>query len=144
MVTESSPGCGMEHLARVRVFISASLPHTTLRRGGSWPGAAEDEQIIGDDPEAHPALHPALTVVPTPPEPMTTLERADPAFDPGTPAERRAGNPRARLARLPRQYDVPDPAILRRAFIRARGEAAVGDGEPRGAVEKRNVTIQRR
>src|SRR5437879_11947556 len=64
---------------------------------------------------------------------MTTLERADPSFAPRAPAERRAGNPRALLAGLPRQHDVPDPAVLRRAFIRARGEAAVGDGELRGA-----------
>src|SRR5256886_15202009 len=86
--------------------------------------------------------HPALAAVPAPPEPMTTLERADPSFAPRAPAERRAGNPRALLAGLPRQHDVPDPAVLRRAFIRARGEAAVGDGELRGAIEERHVTIQ--
>src|SRR5437870_742621 len=143
MMTESNPGCGMELLARVRVFI-LYLSHARhrFRRGGSWPGAAEHQQVIGDDPEPHPALHPALAVVPAAPEPMTTLERADPSFAPRAPAERRAGDPRALLAGLPRQHDVPDPAILRRAFIRARGEAAVGDGELRGAIEERNVTIQ--
>src|SRR5437667_10283874 len=73
---------------------------------GSWPGAAEHQQVIGDDPEPHPTLHPALTMVPAAPEPMTALERADPTFAPGAPAERRAGNPRALLAGLPRQPDV--------------------------------------
>ena len=143
MMTESNPGCGMELLARVRVFI-LYLSHARhrFRRGGSWPGAAEHQQVIGDDPEPHPALHPALAVVPAAPEPMTALERADPAFAPRAPAERRAGKPRALFAGLPRQHDVPDPAVLRRAFIRARGEAAVGDGELRGAVEERDVTIQ--
>src|SRR5438309_4406556 len=143
MMTESNPGCGMELLARVRVFI-LYLSHARhrFRRGGSWPGAAEHQQVIGDDPEPHPALHPALAVVPAAPEPMTALERADPAFAPRAPAERRAGKPRALFAGLPRQHDVPDPAVLRRAFIRARGEAAVGDGELRGAVEERHVTIQ--
>src|SRR5437016_9063860 len=143
MMTESNPGCGMELLARVRVFI-LYLSHARhrFRRGGSWPGAAGRRQVIGDDPDPHPALHPALAVVPAAPEPMTTLERADPSFAPRAPAERRAGNPRALLAGLPRQHDVPDPAVLRRAFIRARGEAAVGDGELRGAIEERHVTIQ--
>src|SRR5437867_11940536 len=143
MMTESNPGCGMELLARVRVFI-LYLSHARhrFRRGGSWPGAAEHQQVIGDDPEPHPALHPALATVPAPPEPMTALERADPSFAPRAPAESRAGNPRARLAGLPRQHDVPNPAVQRRAFIRARGEAAVGDGELRGAVEERNMTIQ--
>src|SRR2546429_4032434 len=50
------------------------------------------------------------------------------------------GQPGALLAGQLRQHDVPDPAVLRSAFIRARGEAAVGDGELRGAVEERNVT----
>jgi hypothetical protein len=86
---------------------------------------------------------PALAVVPAAPEPMTALERADPAFAPGAPAESRAGNPRALLAGMPRQHDVPNPAVLRRAFIRARGKGAVGDGELRGAIEERHVTIRR-
>src|SRR5882672_504823 len=73
---------------------------------------------------------------------MTTLERTDPAFAPRAPAESRAGDPRALLAGLPRQHDVLDAAVLRRAFIRARGEAAVGDGELRWAIEERYVTIQ--
>src|SRR3989442_610619 len=147
MTTETDPECGMELLAKVRVLISASLP--ALRRcrpsecpGGSWPGAAEHQQVIGHDTEPHPALHPVLAAVPAAPEPMTALERADPSFAPRAPAERRAGDPRARLAGHPRQHDVPDPAVLRSALIRARGEAAVGDGELRGAVEERDVTIQ--
>jgi len=67
---------------------------------------------------------------------MTTLERADPPFDPGAPAESRAGNPRARLAGQPRQHDVSDPAGLRGAFIEAGGEATVRDGELWGTVEE--------
>src|SRR2546428_8339509 len=73
---------------------------------------------------------------------MTALERADPSFAPRAPAESRAGNPRALLARLPRQHDVPDPAVLRRAFIGPGGKTAIGDGQLRGAVEERDVTIQ--
>src|SRR5438128_8316734 len=99
---------------------------------GSWPGAAEHEQVIGDDAEPDPALHPALATVPAPPEPMTALERADPSFAPRAPAESRAGNPRALLARLPRQHDVPDPAVLRRAFIGPGGKTAIGDAQLRG------------
>src|SRR2546428_9677961 len=73
---------------------------------------------------------------------MTTLERADPSFAPRAPAESRAGNPRALLAGLPRQHDVPDPAVLRGAFIGPRGKAAIGDGQLGGAIEERDVTIQ--
>src|SRR5256712_11493439 len=109
---------------------------------GSWPGAAEHQQVIGDDTESHPALHPALAAVPAPPEPMTALERADPSFAPRAPAESRAGNPRPLLAGLPRQHDVPDPAVLRGAFIGPRGKAAIGDGQLRGALEERDVPIQ--
>src|SRR4029450_1539243 len=127
-------------------FSICSLHRADGRRSevsrGSWPGAAEPQQVIGDDAEPHPALHPALAAVPAAPEPMTALERADPSFASRAPAERRAGDASALLARRPRQYDVPDPAVLRRAFIRARGEAAVGDGELRGALEERHVTIQ--
>src|SRR2546425_1812552 len=126
-------GCSFLHLFHI---IDCRRP------GGSWPGAAEHQQVIGDDSEPHPALPPALAVVPAPAEPMTALERADPAVAPRAPAESRAGNPGALLAGQPRQHDVPDPAVLGGAFIRARGEAAVGDGELRGAVEERNVTIQ--
>src|SRR2546426_8140635 len=75
---------------------------------------------------------------------MTALERADPSFAPRAPPESCAGNPRARRAEQPRQDDVVDAAVMRKAFIRPGGEAAVGDGELRGAVEERNVTIQGR
>ena len=73
---------------------------------------------------------------------MTTFECADAPFTAGTPAERRPRGSRAFFTRLARQHDVSDPAVLRRLFIRARGEAAVGDGELWGAVEERNVSIQ--
>ena len=77
---------------------------------------AEHQQVLGDDTEPHPALHPALAAVPASAEPMTALERADPSFAPRAPAESRTGNPRALLAGLPRQHDGPDPAVLRGAF----------------------------
>ena len=89
-------------------------------------------RLCGDDPEAHPALHPALAVVPTAPEPMTTLERADPAFDPGTPAESRAGNPHTRLAGLPRQHDVPDLQSWR--CLRTSIRQDHGRGRPQSAA----------
>ena len=127
------------------------LPGHSLRDGRrsevsrrSWPGAPEDQQIIGDDPQPDPALHPALTAVPASPQAMTALERADPSFTPRAPAEGRAGHPGAPLAGLPRQHDVPDPTVSRRAFIGARGKAAVGDGQARRVTEERDVTIQSR
>jgi hypothetical protein len=35
--------------------------------GGSWPGPTEHQQVIGDDAQPDPALHPALPAVPAPP-----------------------------------------------------------------------------
>src|SRR5439155_26311492 len=75
-------------------------------------------------------------------EPMTALERADPSFTPRGPAERGPGDPRTRLAAQARQDDVVHATVMRKAFIRPGSEAAVGDGELRGAAEERDVTIQ--
>src|SRR5712664_2267285 len=150
MTIDIAPGCGMECLARVRVLISAfppsiaSIAHHPAVPSGSWPGAAEHQQVIGDDTEPDPALHPALTAVPAPPQSVTSLERADPSFTTRAPAKRRACRPGALLAGLPRQHDVPDPAVVRRALIGPRGKASIGDGQLRRVVEEGDVAIQRR
>src|SRR5205814_1277959 len=92
----------------------------------SWPSATENQQIIGDDSEPHPTLHAALAAVSAAPQAMTALERADPSFASCSPAEGEAGNPRADFAGLAREHDVPDSALVRAAFIRRRGKAAIG------------------
>jgi len=72
---------------------------------------------------------------------MTALERADPSFAPVR--QRSAARAiRERFSRDCRGSTTCGPAVLGRPFIRARGEAAVGDGELRGAIEERNVAIQ--
>ena len=121
----------MELLGRVWMLISAprlcmaSMADPLRSQAVHGPARPRTSRLLAM------TLHPTLTAVPAPPQPMTALERADTAFAPRTPAESRAGNPRALLAGLPQQHDVPDPAVLRRAFIGPRGEAAIGDGQLR-------------
>src|SRR6266436_4171800 len=107
----------------------------------SWPGATEYQQIIGNDPQPDPALHAAFTAVPAPPQAMTMLEGADPPFTSRAPAEGRAGQPGALLVRLAWQHDVPDPTVLRRTLIGARGEPPIGEAwaatqNPQGARDE--------
>src|SRR3989442_15855721 len=106
-------------------------------RSRSWSCSGEGEQIVGDDTQAHPPLHPTRTSVPTSPQPMTTFERADASFTAGTPAERRPRGSRAFFTRLARQHDVSDPAIARRALVAARSKAAVGDEIGRASCRER-------
>src|SRR5438132_1581431 len=93
------------------------------------PGPAEHQQIISDDTEPDPTLHPALAAVSAAPQTMTALERTDPSFTARSPAEGQAGNSRAGCARLARKHDVPDSALVPEAFIHCRGKAAISDGE---------------
>src|SRR6266702_1250310 len=147
MTTDIGRGCGKELVTRVRVLISGfPAIYCDGRRSEiasrSWPGATKYQQIIGDDPQADPALHPALPTVPAPAQSMTALERADPPFTSRAPAEGRTGQPGALLVRLAWQHDVPDPTVLRRTFIGARGEPPIGDGQVRRVTEQRDVPIQ--
>src|SRR5207249_2642504 len=105
-------------------------------------GPAEHQQVVGDDPEPHPTLHPALAAVPAAPQAMTALERADPSFTSRSPAEGHAVTPRAGFAGLAREHDVPDPALASSALVRRRSKAAIGDGELRGAVKELDMPIQ--
>src|SRR5256885_8563913 len=108
----------------------------------SWPRATEHQQIIGDDSEPHPTLHAALAAVSAAPQAMTALERADPSFASCSPAEGEAGNPRADFPGLAREHDVPDSALVRAAFIRRRGKAAIGDRELGRAAKELDMSIQ--
>src|SRR2546426_3759165 len=111
-------------------------------RSRSWSRSGEGEQIVGDDTQAHPPLHPTRTSIPTSPQPMTTFERADASFTACAPAQRRSSGARAFFTRLAWQHDVSDTTVARRALVVARGKAAVGDGQVRSVVEEGDVTIQ--
>src|SRR5215470_1539574 len=144
--------CRIEVLAAARPLNSALLAFTSslspgLHRvmaipGRSWSRAGEHEQVIREDPQPDPPLHPAGASVPTSPESVTTFQCADASFAAGAPAQRCARNTRARLPRLARQDDVPDTAILRRALIIPGREPAVGHRQARRVIEQRNVSIQ--
>src|SRR5215467_46212 len=118
--------CGIEALAAARPLNSAFVAFTSsiwpvlhsarAVPGCSWPGAGEHEQIIGEHPQPHPPLHPADASVATPPQSVTTFQCADASFAACAPAQSSARRARARLPRLARQDDVPDPAVRRRAL----------------------------
>src|SRR5437762_13708923 len=116
----SDPHFGSSALHRVDGVDLREPPRLRAR-----PGRAQ--QIIRDDTEPHPTLHPALAAVSAAPQTMTALERTDPSFTARSPAEGQAGNSRAGCARLARQHDSPGPALVRDAFIRRRGKATVSD-----------------
>src|SRR5207245_7372409 len=85
MAAEIGLGCAMRCVAGVRILILAPLRSTewmeliSASRRGSGPGPAEHQQIIRDDTEPHPTLHPALAAVSAAPQTMTALERTDPS-----------------------------------------------------------------
>src|SRR6266436_796909 len=116
--------------------------HAPAASGRSWPGAGEDQQVIGEHPQSNPPLHAAGAAVPAPPQSVTAFECADASFAACAPAQGCARGARPRLPMLARQHDVPDPAVLRAAFIAPRGEATVGDRQLRRATEERDVPIQ--
>src|SRR6059036_3602397 len=148
MAAEIGLGCAMRCVARVRILILAPLRSTewmeliSASRRGSGPGPAEHQQIIRDDTEPHPTLHPALAAVSAAPQTMTALERTDPSFTARSPAEGQAGNSRAGCARLARKHDMPDSALVRDAFIHRRGKATVSDGELRRAAKELDMSVQ--
>src|SRR5881296_438881 len=148
MAAEIGLGCAMRCVARVRILILAPLRSTewmeliSASRRGSGPGPAEHQQIIRDDTEPDPTLHPALAAVSAAPQTMTALERTDPSFTARSPAEGQAGNSRAGCARLARKHDVPDSALVREAFIHRRGKAAISDGELGRTAKERDMSVQ--
>src|SRR5215510_16318717 len=107
----------------VTSFISPGPRRVGAAPGRSWPRAGEHEQVIGEHPEPDPPLHPAGASIPTPLESVTAFEGADTSLAAGAPAEGRSRQSRALLARLARQDDVPDTALLRRALIAPGREA---------------------
>src|SRR5438876_12096428 len=92
MAAEICLGCAMRCVAGVRVLIFAPLRSTAWMElirepPRSGPGPAEHQQIIRDDTEPDPTLHPALAAVSAAPQTMTALERTDPSFTARSPAE---------------------------------------------------------
>src|SRR5438128_800810 len=151
MSPDTEQQSGIEVLAVARLLKSvfaaftssiSSGVHATTVSGRSWPRASECQQVLVVPPHPAPPLHATDASVPAPPESVTAFECADASFAACAPAQSGARRARPRLSRLTRQHDVPDPAVLRRALVAPRGEAAVGDGQLRGTIEERDVPIQ--
>jgi hypothetical protein len=71
-----------------RLHVIAFVPRLRRCRSGScpggsspgWPCTPEDLQIVSDDAESDPTLHPCRPAISTSAESITPLERADAAF----------------------------------------------------------------
>ena len=93
-------------------------------------------QIVGDDPEANPAVHAVFSMVTTAVESMSAFQHTDPAFaadapplSPTEPALALVRAPRGRLRATMRQHDSADVAVHRGPFVRRRAEAAIAGRE---------------
>jgi hypothetical protein len=93
----------------------------------SWPRPGEHEQVIGEHAQSHPPLHPPGASVAASSQYVPAFQGADPPVAARAPAQSGTRRARARLPRLTRQDDVPDPTVLRRALMASRREAATGD-----------------
>src|SRR6516165_709229 len=120
--------------------------HRVTRRlpsPGPSPGAAQDQQVVGDDPEAHPALHPEEASIAAASEPVAALQGADASFAAGSPFQRGANGAGAPLPALPRQDHPTHAPSGRGPLIGGRGKAAVGNGQEGGAAEELLVPNER-
>src|SRR5712691_7937786 len=113
MIGDMGQGREVQDVVRARpVSLSSTalylvIPHHATLSAGSGPGPAEDLEVVGDHPQPDPALHPGRSAVPTSPQPMTPLERADAPLAAGAPAQGRAGGAGPRGPGVSRQHDVP-------------------------------------
>src|SRR5262249_9554046 len=140
MVDESIPsGARSGPLPNPSVLaFSISAAHRITRRVSS-PGPstrAAEHQQVGDHPEGHPPLHPGETTIPTSPEPVASLQGADPPFRAGAPSESGSNAARAAFSALPGQDDQTHSVIARRLVIGSGGEPAIGDREARRPPEE--------
>src|SRR5262245_19394241 len=90
------------------VFAFTSSTSPVLRRvravpGGSWPGAGEHEQVIGEYPQPDPSLHPARAPVAAAPQSVTPFECADASFAASAPPQSCARSARTRRPTMTRQ-----------------------------------------
>src|SRR6516162_9382221 len=99
------------------------------------PRAAQDQQVVGDDSQAHPAFHAQEASIAAASEPVAALQGADASFAAGSPFQRGANGARTPFPALPRQHNAPHAVRGRGPLIGSRGKAAVGDGQMRGAAE---------
>src|ERR1700716_564027 len=90
-------------------FTRAVSPCAVSR--GAPPASPEDLQVIGDCAEPDPALHTVRPAVPTAPQSLTALERADASLAARAPAQRGACGSGALGAGVPREDDVPDAPV---------------------------------
>jgi hypothetical protein len=93
---------------RVSHWVSSPCPR---------PRSSQDQQVVRDDPEAHPALHTHDASISAASETVPPLESADAPFTAGPPCEGGSNGARAPFAARPRQDHVPHPALVRGPLI---------------------------
>src|SRR5258706_8329773 len=117
--------------------------------GPRWCEGRDVHQIVGDDPEADPAVHAIFAMVATAVESVSAFEHTDAAFaadapplTPTEPALALVRVPRLGLLAAPRQYDPADAAVRRGLFIGRRAETAIAGRQIRCAAEDVLMPIQ--
>src|SRR5262245_55082112 len=108
-------------------------------------------QIVGEKPQADPALHPILAMIATLLQPLGTFEPTDPPFNPGPPV---ASPPepalplvcqaRRSLAPWPRQHHLAHPTLLRQPFVGWCGQLAIGRQQIGRTPELLDMMLQTR
>src|SRR6266481_2753397 len=106
-------------------------------RGPSGHGAADVDQVVGDDAQADPALDAVGALVATSVQPMAPLKEADPTFTSGSPLLSTA-KPALLLERLAlgtpvsevRDGDTLDAVLARGGFVAYREETRIGSDQP--------------
>src|SRR5436305_4560625 len=114
-----------------------------LRRGLLGHDAADVEEVVGDHPEANPALHPGIPFVPAAIEPVSTLDHADATLGAGPPFLAVAEPALLLLAfalgalgGAIRGADALDARGFRSRLVFRRVETGIGRHQARGAPQR--------
>src|SRR5919197_709557 len=107
-------------------------------------------QVIGDDAESHPSLHPVEAMVATAVQSVASFQYADPSFRadtpslaPTKPALTFMGAARRRLRPTPRQDHSSHTPLERVLFIARRTESAIAGREIRRPPKHLMMLIER-
>src|SRR5260370_1275632 len=124
------------------IWACGSITRSLSRRPRARP--AEHHEVVGEDAEAHPPLHPGEAAIPAATQAVAPLQDANATFRASAPSQRGSIAARAAFSAVSRQDDVTHLVIARRLLIGARGETAIRDRQTRRPSEELLVSDQRR
>jgi hypothetical protein len=104
----------------------------------------ERQEVVGEDAETHPPLHPQEAAIATASEAVAPFQGADASFRAGPPSEGGSNATGAGFPVLSRQDHGPHATLARELFIGARSESPIGDRQPGRSAEELHMPGQRR